>query len=86
MKIFFVQNKQCRIDETVERWSRQYCTGTILLNYNDTIPLNEHKEMAEKIREHYLGSKNIDGSTAMQLIHMVSDEKSIMDLLFFVQI
>lgn len=34
--------KQCRIDET------------ILLNYN-TIPLNEHKEMAEKIRDPLFG-------------------------------
>lgn len=44
-----------------------------LLNYNDTVPLCEHKQLAEKIRKYYLGSKKIDRNTVTPLIQMLSD-------------
>lgn len=44
-----------------------------LLHYNDTIPLCEHKEVAEKIRKYYLGTKKIDRNTVTPLIQMLSD-------------
>ncbi|XP_078045290.1 venom carboxylesterase-6 [Augochlora pura] len=47
-----------------------------LLNYNDTIPLSQQKEVAEKIRKHYLGSKEICSSTVGSLIQMIGDRLS----------
>lgn len=44
-----------------------------LLNYNDTISPCEHKQVAEKIRKYYLGSKKIDRNTVTPLIQMLSD-------------
>ncbi|XP_017765612.1 PREDICTED: venom carboxylesterase-6-like, partial [Eufriesea mexicana] len=44
-----------------------------LLDFNDTIPLNEKKQVAEKIRKHYLGSEPIDSNSMMPVIHMMGD-------------
>ncbi|XP_015432556.1 PREDICTED: venom carboxylesterase-6-like [Dufourea novaeangliae] len=44
-----------------------------LLDYNNTIPLSQHKDVAEKARKHYLGSKEISRHTTRQLIHMIGD-------------
>ncbi|XP_003489627.1 venom carboxylesterase-6-like [Bombus impatiens] len=44
-----------------------------LINYNDTISLCEHKQVAEEIRKYYLGSKKIDRNTVAPLIQMLSD-------------
>ncbi|KOC63848.1 Venom carboxylesterase-6 [Habropoda laboriosa] len=44
-----------------------------ILNFNDSIPLKEHKQVAEKIREFYFGREKIDSDTVMTLIHMIGD-------------
>ncbi|XP_076654247.1 venom carboxylesterase-6 [Halictus rubicundus] len=44
-----------------------------LLNYNDTIPLSQQKEVAQKAREHYLGSRRISSDSVEPLIHMIGD-------------
>ncbi|XP_031840749.1 venom carboxylesterase-6 [Nomia melanderi] len=50
-----------------------------LLDYNDTIPLSRHKEVAEKARKHYLGSKEISSDTALPLTHMIGDRLFAVD-------
>ncbi|CAL7947112.1 unnamed protein product [Xylocopa violacea] len=44
-----------------------------LLSYNDTIPLDQHDQVSEKIRRHYFGSKEIDKNEVITLIHMMRD-------------
>ncbi|XP_076754889.1 carboxylic ester hydrolase-like [Xylocopa sonorina] len=44
-----------------------------LLSYNDTIPLNQHEQVSEKIRRYYFESKEIDRNMVMVLIHMMRD-------------
>lgn len=44
-----------------------------LLDFNDTIPVNHHTQVAEKIRKHYLGSEPIDSKTIVPIIHMMRD-------------
>ncbi|XP_048270688.1 venom carboxylesterase-6 [Bombus terrestris] len=50
-----------------------------LLDYNDTLPLNQHKEVAEKIRKYYLGSNPIDSNTSLSVTHMIGDRMFSVD-------
>ncbi|XP_076291539.1 venom carboxylesterase-6 [Lasioglossum baleicum] len=44
-----------------------------LLNYNDTVPLNQQNKVAELVREHYLQSKQISSDNVEPLIRMIGD-------------
>ena len=50
-----------------------------LLDYNDTIPVQEHANVARKIRQHYLEDKPINNKNLDHLIHMVGDRLYIVD-------
>nr|XP_033321839.1 venom carboxylesterase-6-like [Megalopta genalis] len=47
-----------------------------LLDYNDTLPPSQQKEVALKIRQHYLGSKQISSQTVEPLIQLIGDRLS----------
>ena len=43
------------------------------MDYNFTIPLSNHAEVARKIRNFYLGNAAIDKTTLAKLINLVGD-------------
>ena len=51
----------------------------LLLDYSDTIPVEEQADVARKIREHYLGDKPINYENLDTLTHMVGDRIFIVD-------
>ncbi|KAF7989104.1 hypothetical protein HCN44_007414 [Aphidius gifuensis] len=50
-----------------------------LLDYNYTIKVSDHVNIAEKIRKHYLGVEKIDGTMVLPLIHMIGDRLFVVD-------
>lgn len=68
-RVAFVGNDQL-LKQLNDDWDN---IAPYLLNYNDTLPLNQHKEVAEKIRKYYLGSKPIDSNTSLSVTHMIGD-------------
>lgn len=44
-----------------------------LLDFNDTIPLNQHRQVAEKIKNYYLGTDPINYDKVGSIIRMMSD-------------
>ncbi|CAD6205731.1 GSCOCT00009989001.2-RA-CDS [Cotesia congregata] len=50
-----------------------------LLEFNFTVPVSEHQEVAQKIREYYLGSRKVDKKSIMSVIHMVGDRLFAVD-------
>lgn len=50
-----------------------------LLDYNYTIPHKQQDKVSKMIRQHYLGTKSIDGSTKAALIQLISDRLFVTD-------
>ncbi|XP_044585464.1 venom carboxylesterase-6-like [Cotesia glomerata] len=50
-----------------------------LLEFNFTVPASEHQEMAQKIRDYYLGSRKVHKKSIMSVIHMVGDRLHAVD-------
>ena len=51
-----------------------------MLDYNNTIPVEEHANVAHKIRQHYLGDKSINYENLDNLTYMVGDRLSTVDI------
>ncbi|CAK9812183.1 Venom carboxylesterase-6 [Anthophora quadrimaculata] len=65
----FVNNEQL-LKQLNDNWDD---IAPHLLDFNDTLPVSQHKMVADKIRKHYLGSKEINADSVMSLIHMIGD-------------
>ncbi|XP_076755934.1 venom carboxylesterase-6 [Xylocopa sonorina] len=50
-----------------------------LLDYNDTIPVSQHRNVAQRIRQHYLGSNEITKNTLVPLSQMIGDRTFVVD-------
>lgn len=50
-----------------------------MYDFNDTLPVTKHKLAAEKIKEHYFGSKNISMESMSNLIDVSSSEINKID-------
>lgn len=59
-----------------ENWD---LVATYLLDYNYTVPKDKHVEVAQKVREHYFGSKPIDRLNLKALTLMVGDRLFVVD-------
>ena len=51
-----------------------------MLDYNNTIPVEEHANVAHKIRQHYFGDKPINYENLDNLTYMVGDRLSTVDI------
>ncbi|XP_050556454.1 venom carboxylesterase-6 [Spodoptera frugiperda] len=51
-----------------------------IFEYNDTLPLNRRDEVAQKIKQHYLGGKPVSQETFPQLIQALSDRLFMVDV------
>ncbi|XP_043254443.1 venom carboxylesterase-6-like [Colletes gigas] len=65
----FVANEEL-LEELNVKWDN---ISPFLLDFNYTIPLEEHKTVSEMIRKHYLGSDNICSKTSAAVVQMMSD-------------
>ncbi|XP_043272746.1 venom carboxylesterase-6-like [Venturia canescens] len=67
-------------DELMKQLDENWDTvAPFLLDYNYTIPLEEHADLARKIRKHYLGEKRIDRTTVNDVIRMIGDRQFVVD-------
>lgn len=44
-----------------------------LLDFYDTVPIDQQKQVAERIRSYYLGSRAINKNTIWEIIRMMGD-------------
>lgn len=51
-----------------------------IFEYNDTLPLSRRKEVAMKIKQHYLGGKPVSQETFLQLVEALSDRHFVVDV------
>ena len=58
------------LEELDKNWKS---IAPLLLDYNGTIPVEEHANVARKVRQHYLKDKSINYENLDDLIHMVGD-------------
>ncbi|XP_076182915.1 venom carboxylesterase-6 isoform X2 [Ptiloglossa arizonensis] len=65
----FITNDE-RLDELNDHWDN---IAPYLLDFNDTIPLSQQKNVSKRIREHYLGRESICSATVKPLVHMIGD-------------
>lgn len=71
----FIANDKL-IKELDENWE---VIAPYLLDYNYTIPREEHAALARQIRKHYLGDKAIDRETVNNVIQMIGDRQFVVD-------
>ncbi|CAB0028987.1 unnamed protein product [Trichogramma brassicae] len=70
-------NNDAYLKELDENWET---IAPHLLDFNFTIPLGQHAEVARKIRRHYFGDRPIDRSSVDRLIKMVGDRLYVVDI------
>lgn len=69
ISIEFVAN-QTLLKQLNDEWDH---IAPFLLDFNDTVSLNDQNRVSEIIRKHYLGDKEISKETVQPLIRMMSD-------------
>jgi carboxylesterase type B len=70
MKFIEYIESQKFLNELNENWES---IAPYLLDFNDTIPHNQHAQTAIKSRKHYLGENPINLENVQSLVRMVSD-------------
>ncbi|XP_017753075.1 PREDICTED: venom carboxylesterase-6-like [Eufriesea mexicana] len=71
----FITNNT-RLKQLNDNWAD---IAPYLLDYNDTIPLNQQTQVSQKIKERYLGSEPIDSKSVTPVIHMMRDRMFIVN-------
>ncbi|XP_075977879.1 venom carboxylesterase-6-like [Anticarsia gemmatalis] len=57
-----------------------------IFEYNDTLPMSRRKEVAQAIKQHYLGGKPVSQETFPQLVEALSDRLFVADVGKFAQL
>ncbi|XP_014220887.1 venom carboxylesterase-6-like [Trichogramma pretiosum] len=70
-------NNDAYLRELDENWET---IAPHLLDFNFTIPLEQHAEVARKIRRHYFGDRPIDRRSVDRLIKLVGDRLYVVDI------
>ena len=71
----FITNKQ-HLKHLDDNWD---LVASYLLDYNYTLPKDEHRKIADQIKKHYLGLKSIDRLSTKPLTLMVGDRLFVVD-------
>lgn len=65
-----------RLKYVDENWNK---LAPHLLDFNYTVPVEKHEEVAQTIRRHYFGTKSIDRSTVGQFVKALGDRTFVID-------